>query len=189
MGALILASASPRRRELLKGLAESFETVVSGAPELDELSCHWSEVALRNAVAKARSVASARPDCLVLGADTVIELDGRILGKPGSLAEAKAMLLAMSGRSHSVSTGVCLACEGRGVLCQFVDVSSVRFKALTDSDVEEYLRLVHVLDKAGAYAIQEFGEMIIESVEGDRDNVIGLPAKRVAEALAACGFN
>ena len=189
MSGLILASASPRRKELLKGVAASFEIVVSGAPEVDGGGCLWSEVALRNAVAKADCVAESRPDCLVIGADTVIELDGQILGKPVDLQEAKAMLKAMSGRSHCVSTGICLRCKAEAIFCQFVDVSRVAFKRLSEADVEKYLSLVHVLDKAGAYAIQEHGDLIIESVEGDLDNVIGLPARRVAEALEACGFN
>jgi len=187
MPGLILASASPRRKELLKRLAPSFEIAVSGAPEVDESSCHWSEVAMRNAIAKASFVAKQRPDCLAIGADTVIELDGRILGKPSSLEDAKAMLRAMAGRKHSVSTGVCLRREDDGLFCRFVETSVVSFKSLSAAAIDEYLRLVHVLDKAGAYAIQEHGDLIIEGVEGDLDNVIGLPARRLGEALAACG--
>lgn len=161
---------------------------MSGVLEIEPPSCHWSEAALLNAVAKAKAVAASRPSDLVLGADTLIELDGRILGKPRDLADAKAMLRAMSGSVHNVSTGVCLASEEGRILCQFVDVSVVRFKRLSDEAIELYLNGVHVLDKAGAYAIQERGEIIVESVEGSLDNVIGLPVARVAEAVSAAGF-
>ncbi len=188
MSKLILASASPRRRELLSKHAADFEVIVSGVPEIEPPACHWSSAARLNAVAKAKAVADLRPDALVIGADTVIELGGRILGKPNDLQHAREMLRAMSGSTHNVATGVCLASVNGRVLCQFVDISVVVFKTLSASDIELYLGKAHVLDKAGAYAIQESGHIIIVRVEGSMDNVIGLPAARVAEAIAAAGF-
>jgi septum formation protein len=188
MAGLILASASPRRRELLSKMAADFEVLVSGVEEIEPPACHWSAAVLLNAVAKARAVAARRPEALVLAADTVIELDGQILGKPADMAGARAMLRKMSGTRHLVSTGVCLASvEGR-VLCEFVESSQVLFRELTEDAIELYLSKVHVLDKAGAYAIQEHGHIIIERIEGSFDNVIGLPSERVAEAIGACGF-
>ena len=188
MPSLILASASPRRKELLTKVAKSFEIVVSCVEEIEPPACHWSDAVLLNAIAKAKAVAELRPDDMVLAADTVIELNGRILGKPRDLDDARAMLRLMSGSVHNVSTGVCLVSLKGNVLCSFVDVSVVRFKHLSDNDIELYLSMVHVLDKAGAYAIQENGHIIIESVEGSMDNVMGLPVDRVAEAIAASGY-
>lgn len=189
MSKLILASASPRRRELLSRYVVDFEVRVSGVAEIEPPACHWSAAALINAVAKAESVAALCPaGSLVIGADTVIELDGRILGKPCGMDGARAMLCAMSGRTHNVATGVCLASSDGRTLCRFVDISAVRFKRLSDAVIELYLSKTHVLDKAGSYAIQENGEIIIEGVEGSLENVIGLPASRVAGAIAACGF-
>jgi septum formation protein len=184
----VLASASPRRKELLSKIASAFEISVSKVAEIEPPDCHWSDAALINAVAKAESVAKWHPDALVLGADTLIELSGRILGKPEGLAGARAMLRELSGRAHTVATGVCLIGLKARVKCRFVDRSEVVFKTLSDATIDAYLERVHVLDKAGAYAIQECGEMIVERVDGSFDNVIGLPTGRVAEAIAAAGF-
>lgn len=188
MTPLTLASASPRRRELLGRIVKGFEVAPSGAEE-DSSATHWSSAAISNAAAKACDVAAKRPESLVIGADTVIELDGAILGKPKDIDDARRMLLLMSGRIHTVATGVCLRRVADGTFCRFVELSLVRFKRLERHAIDLYLSKVHVLDKAGAYAIQEHGGMIVDSVEGDMDNVVGLPVKRLFLALRACGVH
>ena len=184
---IILAAASPRRKELLSKIARSCEILPSNAPEIEPPECHWSETALLNAVVKAQAVAALHPEALVIGADTVIEFDGRILGKPRDLEDAKAMLQTLSGATHEVATGVCLASVKGEILCRFIERTKVEFKKLDKQTIEEYLSKVHVLDKAGAYAIQDHGDLIVEGIEGDLDNVVGLPATRLAEAISAAG--
>ena len=137
----------------------------------------------RLACAKSRAVAPRFPDTVVLGADTVVTRAGRLFGKPASLAEAAEILRHLSGVAHDVLTGVCLLrlqprCEET-----WVSRSRVRFQPLDAARIEQYLRLVNPLDKAGAYAIQEHGELLIASLEGSRSNVIGLPVETVCRRL------
>lgn len=179
---LILASVSPRRRELLEKAGFSFEIFV---PEAEELSdgLYFEKIAIFNAVAKAESVARINPDALVIGADTVIESGGRILGKPSSPENAEEMLLSLSGKPHKVVSGVCIRNIENSISCVFADSSTVYFRNFTLEVIREYLKLVHVLDKAGAYAVQEYGDMLIDHIEGSVENVIGLPAERLSESL------
>ncbi len=187
---LILASGSPRRRELLGGMGVMFEVVTAPTPELDgESAPHLtpSQLAIENARLKAEAVAKLRPGRWVLGADTVVALDGRIFGKPSSPQQAHAFLRALSGRTHEVITG-CALVSPRGEVEFFHEITCVTFLELTDEVIEKYLAAVHVLDKAGGYALQQHGEWIIASVEGSRDNVVGLPTERLREILRAAGF-
>ena len=182
---LILASASPRRAELLRLLELPFEIIPSDAPEAahDELS-PW-ELCQLNAHRKARAVAKKFPDALVLGADTLVFLKRKILGKPASLDDARRMLTRLQGRTHQVVTGVCLMhlrAHREGV---FAVTTDVRFRRLFTAQIERYLAEVHALDKAGAYAIQEHGEWIVEEISGSFTNVVGLPLERVGEELNA----
>lgn len=179
---IILASKSPRRCEILRKLGIDFEIVLSDAEEITD-SLHYTEIAMVNAIRKADAVAAKYPDTAVIGADTVIELDGKVLGKPSDIDDAKRMLRSLSGRKHHVVTGVCVRRISPELFIRFADISTVEFKKLSDADIENYLSKVHVLDKAGAYAVQEHGDIIIKSVEGSVDNVIGLPGARLAEAL------
>jgi septum formation protein len=136
-----------------------------------------------NAERKAWAVAERYPEHLVIGADTLVFLDEEPLGKPADLDEARAMLRRLSGRIHRVITGVCLIHRQGSRVWMFSEVTYVRFRELGESDIEEYLKLVPVLDKAGAYAIQHEGHRIVDKVEGSFSNVIGLPVESVKAAL------
>lgn len=180
---LILASASPRRRELLTQAGIPF---VCHPADIDESAVHAAspeELVQQLASLKSQAVAQAlRTQQLVLGADTVVALEGSIFGKPATMAEAAQMLRALSGRTHSVITGVALR---RGEQCiTRVCITSVAFKPLSDEAIAHYHSLVNPLDKAGAYAIQEHGDLIIKSIEGSRTNVIGLPVEMVQELIS-----
>jgi septum formation protein len=180
---LVLASASPRRRELLlaAGLTCTFEP--AQVDELDAPELGLAALVLANARAKALAVAGTRPGDIVLGADTLVWLDGSPLGKPTDTDAARRMLGELSGRVHEVATGIHLVRLEPRVQVEFHEVTRVRFRQLDAEGIGEYLRRVDVLDKAGAYALQEHGEMLVESVEGSRSNVVGLPMERVAAAL------
>ncbi len=180
---LILASQSPRRVQLLRELVAEFDVAPSYATELHDLTLGPRRLCEVNAERKALSVAERYPDHLVLGADTLVFLDGDGLAKPADLAEAKSMLRRLSGRVHEVVTGVCLVHRAAAKLRLLADTTYVKFRDLSDDDIAEYLRRVHVLDKAGAYAVQEHGELIIERVEGSFSNVVGLPVEAVRRAL------
>ena len=179
---LILASNSPRRRELLAEAGVRFEV---HAYETDErrLDGEAAEhLVQRLSCLKARAAETHHPGKVILGADTVVVLDDRILGKPKSLDEAKRFLRDLSGRTHVVLTGVTLI-DGRGHADTWLAASHVTFKTLTDNIIDEYVRLMNPLDKAGAYGIQSHGEMLVESVDGLMSNVIGLPVEEVVERL------
>jgi septum formation protein len=184
---LILASVSPRRAELLRQLDVPFEVVPSTAMELAQEQLSPAELCQLNAHRKARAVAKRFPDALVLGADTLVFLKREILGKPASLDDARGMLRRLQGRTHQVVTGVCLMHLRAHRERLFAVSTDVRFRTLTAPQIERYLAEVHALDKAGAYAIQEHGEWIIEEISGSFTNVVGLPLERVAVELASFG--
>ena len=181
---LILASGSPRRAALLKTLGLRFRVVVSSAPEVAPGHLVPREICLANAVAKAGVVARRHPGSLVLGADTEVALGLRVFGKPANRREAATFLRALSGRTHEVITGVCLVCPERGIRHAFAETTRVTFHPLTDAQIRTYLAKVDPLDKAGAYAVQESGETIIESIEGSLTNVVGLPLGALRRVLA-----
>ena len=183
----MLASSSPRRRELLERVGLDFETAASPAEELHDASMPPEKLCEENAVRKARAVAPEFPDAVVIGSDTLVFLDGEPLGKPADLCEARAMLRRLSGRPHFVCTGVCLALPGGGARV-FHDTTEVDFRELDEETIDRYLSLVHVLDKAGAYGIQEHGEMIVSGIRGSFENVMGLPVEKVLAALAELGL-
>ena len=185
---LILASKSPRRRELVARLGYPFEVRAFPAREFADGELPAAELPARNAELKAHATAERFPDALVVGADTVIVLDGRTIGKPRDLDDARATLAALSGRAHDVVTGVALLCVSKRFRRVWSETSTVRFKPLSPETIEEYLKLVDVLDKAGAYAIQEHGELLIERLDGDADNVIGLPLGRLGDELRTLEF-
>ena len=174
---LLLASISPRRKELLGSLCE-FEIEPSRFDETAEGSAE--EVVLQNARGKAQEVLSRFPDCRVLGADTVVSLDNMILGKPKDSEDAKRMLRMLSGRVHSVFTGVCLV-DACGAVEKVVE-TKVLFKTLSENLIENYVLSGTPLDKAGAYGIQD--GMVVESIEGSYSNVMGLPIEAVREMLS-----
>lgn len=178
---LILASQSPRRKALLGTIGVDFNIVCKETPELFDAQLSPQELCLHNAQTKAKAVFHDHPHATVIGADTLVFLDGEPLGKPLNLDEAKQMLRKLSGNTHYVCTAVALISPlGEKNL---TPLTKVHFKQLSDDTILNYLKLVNVLDKAGAYAFQEHGEMIIESVEGDTNNVIGLPLAELAQVL------
>lgn len=180
---LILASRSPRRKELLGRLGWPFTVEVADTPELEKAETPEFLVA-ENARRKAAALAEKHPDALVLGSDTVVELDGEVIGKPRDMAHARETLRKLSGRTHRVLTAIALLNRsGNFELC-WTELTRVTFKPLSDGDIEQYLSLVPVLDKAGAYGIQEHGEMLAAKVEGELENVIGLPLAKLEKELA-----
>ncbi len=187
---IILASASPRRKELLENAGMDFDIIVSGEEEFADKFDDPMQEAIENAKLKASSVARKNPNRPVLGADTVVALGDKVYGKPKNIDEAKQMLSELSGKTHSVFTGVCVAfAEENGDINVVLDAreSRVTFKKLDSEKIEEYLSKVNVLDKAGAYAVQEFGKTIIENIDGAFDNVMGLPVdacKKILDTLA-----
>ncbi len=179
---LILASKSPRRRDLLLREGVSFCVVVREVEEVQSDSLTPEALCSRNARMKADAVAELYPHDTVVGADTLVFLAGKPLGKPKDLAEARAMLTRLQGRTHCVCTAVSIVMPG-GAHRDFAELSRVTFRPMSPQDIEHYLGEVYVLDKAGAYAMQEKSELIVASVQGDVDNVIGLPVKRLLREL------
>lgn len=181
---IILASASPRRRELLAAAGIDFEVVVSPAEEIHDASIPLDRLCEENATLKAAAVAIHYPDAVVIGADTLVYIDGEPLGKPRSPEEARAMLRKLSGRAHTVCTGVCLIHPG-GRHEPFHALTEVEFRELDEEAIEAYLALVDTSDKAGGYAIQEHGDRIVKEIRGSYSNVVGLPVDEVVERLLA----
>lgn len=185
---LILASLSPRRRELLARLPYPFEVRSAPTREFSDGELPAEELPLRNAENKARAVAERFPDAVVVGADTVIILDRRIIGKPRDTEDAFRTLSELAGRTHRVVTGIALLQLGGGVRRVWSESAEVTFKALDPETIREYMRRVNVLDKAGSYALQEHGDMIVAELDGDPDNVVGLPLGRLAAELETLGL-
>lgn len=177
---LILASTSPRRTELLKSAGIAFSAV---SPDADEKLCDGETpvaYAVRTARAKAESI-PAVSGTIVLGADTVVAAEGRILGKPADEAEAKAMLRLLSGKLHEVITGVCLHSTEKTVC--FHVATAVLFRDLSEEEIAAYVATGDPLDKAGAYAIQNGAAGMVRRIDGSYSNVVGLPLCEVIEAL------
>lgn len=160
-----------------------FEVVVSPAEEIHDASIPLAELCERNAELKAAAVAAEHPDAVVVGADTLVWIDGEPLGKPRDLAEARAMLRRLAGRPHTVCTGVCAIFPGGRVEC-FHELTAVRFRPLDEAAISAYFERTDPLDKAGAYGIQDSGEMIVEGIDGAFDNVMGLPVAALLARLA-----
>ena len=173
---LILASGSPRRASLLQ--KAGFVALHIMIPHVKE-----GDDPLENSLQKASEIAGVYPEAIVIGADTVIRLDDRVIGKPKDLQDAKRILNSLSGRTHEVATGVCVRCIANDVMVRFEETTRVTFRILTDDAIDRYIEAVDVMDKAGAYAIQEYGEDLIETIDGSFTNVIGLPVERLSETL------
>jgi len=178
---VVLASESPRRRELLAKMFDEFDVVPSGVPEDMPASGEPEVIAKRLARSKALGVALARPDALVIGADTVVAIGDLLLAKPETREDAVRMLMILSGREHTVTTGVGLLWPGRQYA--FADTARVRFRRISPDEATAYVETGEPMDKAGAYAIQGGAARFVESVEGDTDTVIGLPVATLREAL------
>lgn len=170
---LTLASKSPRRKELLKQIGIPFVVIVSDAEEVSGNSWTPAALVVENAKRKARAVAEKYPDSPVLGADTVVSLEGKIFGKPKDKDEARKMLTALSGKMHEVTTG--LALINRNEIRTTSVTTKVFFDTMTKADIDAYIATDEPMDKAGAYAIQGKAARFIEKIEGSYSNVVGLP--------------
>jgi nucleoside triphosphate pyrophosphatase len=183
----ILASGSPRRRQLLKQAGYAFEVIPPAVAEVSEAWFTIREATIGNATRKALEVARSAPDAVVLGADTLVALDGEVIGKPRDLVHAKKILRRLSNRSHEVRTAIFVCHLARGKALGFQETSQVRFRALDRGAIVQYLARVDPLDKAGAYAAQGHGVEIIERIEGSYSNVVGLPMEAIARVLRDFG--
>lgn len=180
---LILASASPRRSELLSKMGFQFQVVPSDAEESHSPSLTAVELSQINAWRKARSVARRFPDHLVIGVDTLVTLDAKLYGKPRDRADAARMLFELQGKTHLVVSGVCLLHLDRQRQTVFAETTLVAFRPMTTGTIQTYHDRVHPLDKAGAYAIQHDAGELVASFNGSFDNVVGLPTELLLRKL------
>ena len=179
---LVLASASPRRVELLRGAGFEFEIVLPQVEEAHDAALTPEHLTIENARRKALAGSALRPGALVLGADTLVYVDGEPLAKPADMNEALHMVRRLSDRTHAVCTGVVFACDGTVEHALHV-ITHVTFKPLTDAIIRAYHTRVNPLDKAGAYGIQACTDMLLDHLEGSFTNVVGLPVAEVTAAL------
>lgn len=179
---LILASASPRRQELLKRITEDFTVNPVDADETLPVGIPVEIAAVYLADVKAKAAAEQFPEDIVIGCDTIVVLEDEIMGKPSDRAQAKQMLQKLSGQTHKVMTGTALYCGKKSTV--FTSETRVTFYELTDAEIERYLDTGEPFDKAGAYGIQGFGCLLVRNIEGDYNNVVGLPVAALARALA-----
>lgn len=184
-----LASASPRRAELMRRMGLRFEIRPTHVEEDDSGSAGPEEMVMQNAKLKASTLSDLEPDALVLGSDTTVALGEQVLSKPTDMEDARCMLQMLSGRTHAVYTAVALYWKLGSLAHVFFECSQVRFLELDDARINHYFQLVDPLDKAGAYGIQVGRELIIESVEGSVENVMGLPIQRLALTMKELGFD
>ena len=180
---IILASASPRRREILENTNVKFDVISSSIEELvleGESPC---QMVMRLAFEKGIDIASKRKSDLVISADTIVVLDNTVLGKPKDEEEAKLMITNLSGRTHQVITGISLInLENNKKIIDYV-ISNVKFKNLSEDDINDYIRTKESLDKAGAYGIQGYGALLVEEIKGDYFNIVGLPISKLSDLL------
>ncbi|HHW07708.1 MAG TPA: septum formation inhibitor Maf [Clostridia bacterium] len=184
---LILASASPRRKMLLETLGIPFAVQASQAEEKVDQALPPEEVARQLALLKAQDVAGEVKDALVIGADTIVVLDGAVLGKPSSPQEAKDMLRRLSERRHEVITGLALVDTINGAIDLCHETTAVWFRRLEEEEIDWYVATGEPLDKAGAYGIQGKGSILVERIDGCYFNVVGLPLTRLYLMLRAKG--
>jgi len=184
---ILLASTSPRRRELLSLLGVPFSIVPPTGDELLSPHLSPSEQTRRLALDKAQSVANQHPQDLVIGSDTVIEIEGKLLGKPENIQEAQTMLRHLRGRYHQVHTGVAIIQLSTNVSIDFVETAKVWIHPFDEHTLKSYLATEESLGKAGAYSIQGKGAQLIEKIEGDYPTIVGLPLWRTAKVLEQQG--
>lgn len=178
---VILASKSPRRRELMEYIKTEFEIIPSLKEEVLPEGLDIEDIPAFLAAQKALDIARDRFDSLVIGCDTVVTLGGVIMGKPKDEADAKAMLMRLSGRTHTVISGVCLCYKGRTMT--FSEKTDVTFYDLTASEIDPYVASGSPLDKAGAYGIQDSAALFVKKIDGDYYNVVGLPVAKLAKEI------
>ncbi|MCA0986217.1 Maf family protein [Guptibacillus algicola] len=183
---LVLASGSPRRKELLEQMNLTFDIIVSRFEEHISLSVPPSELVQQLAYGKASDVFNRTQDAVVLGSDTVVTLDGDVLVKPDNREHARQMLTALSGRTHTVYSGVSILSDGQQA--SFFEATDVTFWDLTDREIAQYLDTDEPYDKAGGYGIQGFGAAFVKCIQGDYYSVVGLPISKTLRELAAFGI-
>jgi septum formation protein len=186
---IILASTSPRRHELLRGLGLEFEVIPSDAEEIHQAGESPETYVRRLSLAKATAVAEKHPDALVLGADTTVHLEGKLLEKPRDPADARGMLAALAGRAHTVFTSVSLVRIRDGFEKSATDTTLVTMSPMTADEIAWYVATGEPMDKAGSYAAQGIGASFVERIEGNFTNVVGLPLPLVRRLLAAAGVH
>ena len=189
MKKIVLASASPRRMALLEQVGLNFTVDASAWEDETIVGLEPHQLARQISLKKAQSVSARHPDAVIIAADTFGVIDGQILGKPHSEDEARTMLQTISGRRHAVITGFTVMDTRTGKTISNAVETAVDIKRLTEGEIEAYLKSGEPLDKAGAYAIQGLGAAIVERIEGDYSNVVGLPLCALSETLKEFGVN
>ena len=185
---IILASQSPRRKELLERMGiTDFRVIPAKGEEIATRLLSTDQLVEELSRRKCAEVAAEHPGDLVIAADTLVSVNNRVLGKPHSEEDAARMLAALSGRLHMVYTGVTVSCQGKTLTCH--ESTSVRFRTLTQADIIRYIATGEPMDKAGAYGIQGYGSVLVEGISGDYYNVMGLPVCRLARMLARFGVD
>ena len=182
---IILASASPRRRQLLKKIVKKFRVVISQVEESSIKAATPARLAEKLALAKALDVAASHPQATIIGADTIVVLGNKILGKPRHKKEAAAMLRSLSNKTHKVITGLAIVIGKKRLV--FPETTYVSMKALSQADIQFYVDSGKPLDKAGAYGIQEIEALFVDKIKGDYDNVVGLPTLKLKKRLNSVG--
>ena len=183
---IILASQSPRRRELLERMGISqFDVIPAKGEERADPSLNPEQLVEALSRQKAAEVAAAHPDALIIAADTVVAVDGAVLGKPRSREDAADMLKRLSGREHTVYSGLTVSWQGRSITQH--EATTVRFRPLTQADITHYISTGEPMDKAGSYGIQGYGCTLVEGISGDYYNVVGLPVCRLSQILSGFG--
>lgn len=182
MSKIILASASPRRKELMELAGYDFEVICADIIEVVPEEAMPQEVVMSLALQKAQAVAAEHKEAVVIGSDTVVALDGKILGKPHSEQEACEMLRSLSGRTHKVFTGVAIVCGGK--VKNFFDETDVEFYSLGDDEIKKYVATGEPTDKAGAYGIQGKGSVLVKRINGDFFSVMGLPIAKLYREMS-----
>ena len=186
----ILASSSPRRRELLLRMQTPFDIIL---PDVDEsiIPPDGSPETYCTALAelKANDISQHYPNNLVIGSDTIVVLDDQIMGKPDDKSQAQKMLESLSGRTHHVYTGVCLKWAERNIHHLFAEVTMVTFRELSERDINHYIESCPTYDKAGSYGIQDWSAVFVKEIKGCYDNVVGFPISRFYQELKKLGIN
>lgn len=185
---LVLASRSPRRQALLSGIGCSFEVLAGDVDETYDPSWSPGRIVTALALRKARWAARRKPDAVVIGADTLVVADRRIMGKPRTPEEARSMLSELQGRAHTVYTGVAVIDARSGREAAGFRATEVRMRSLSEAEVEAYVATGEPMDKAGAYAIQGLGALLVDSIAGDYFTVVGLPLTLLDELLREFGL-
>lgn len=180
---IILASASPRRKEILQNTKLKFEIQKSNIKEVILENESPKDMVVRLAYEKAYDVAKNNRDKLVIGADTIVVLDNNILGKPKDKDEAYQMVKSLSNKTHEVITGISLINIKKGITINDYVTSLVTFKDLTEDSIKDYINTNESLDKAGAYGIQGYGALLVDSIQGDYFNIVGLPISKLSDLL------